>query len=253
MCLIVVAHRVHPVYSLVIAANRDEFLNRPAEAMHWWTDHSDILAGRDKRAGGTWMGVHRDGRWAAITNFRRRGEDQSGRPSRGEIVTGFLTSDKNACEYLADLDATADAYNGFNLLLGLPEEIYYYGNRVPARQQRFEPLPPGVYGLSNHLLDTPWPKVELAMSRLRKLCQSTDALEHKAIIEMLQDSSRPEDARLPDTGIGLDKERLLSAMFIQSDDYGTRCSTSLLADNGLIRIREFTHDSAATAEFEIDR
>jgi uncharacterized protein with NRDE domain len=224
MCLILLAHRTHPRYRLVLAANRDEFYQRPARPMAWWKDEPDILAGRDLEAGGTWLGVSRRGRLAALTNIREPQHHLGEAPSRGGLVTAFVSgtlSPKAFLEKLADHGCT---YNGYNLICADPAHLFCGSNR----QEVPEEIPPGIHGLSNRHLNTPWPKLERGKSLLAALLKREDPVSAEALLEMLTDRSRPADELLPDTGVGIERERMLSPMFITSETYGTRCSTAIL-------------------------
>jgi uncharacterized protein with NRDE domain len=226
MCLILIAWKVKAEYPLILAANRDEFYHRPTAAMHWWGTHPDVLAGKDLQAGGTWMGMSKTGRFAAITNYRQFPLTQQYSTSRGSVVKEFLTTNVKPTEYLEKLQAEGQEYEGFNLLFGTPAELYYYSNRGGAQGS----LTPGVYGLSNHLLNTPWPKVERGKQLLKEQL-SASATDLDQYLQWLGDTSMASDQQLPDTGIGLEKERWLSPMFIQSEGYGTRCSTVVCINN----------------------
>jgi uncharacterized protein with NRDE domain len=225
MCLIAIAHQAHPDRPLVVAANRDEAYARPTLQAHFWDEHPQVLAGRDLEAGGTWLGIDRRGRFAAITNFREVGAHRKDAPSRGHLVGDFLCRDTPAGDYLQLVASQAQRYNGFNLLLLDSSGLYYLSNRVVASGTGPRKLAPGVYGLSNHLLDTPWPKVVLAKQRFAQAIDAGESLESMA--EILRDTDIAPDAVLPSTGIGADRERLLSPIFIASEIYGTRCSTLL--------------------------
>ncbi|MFH1845383.1 MAG: NRDE family protein [bacterium] len=239
MCLILFANQVHPDYPLVLAANRDEFYDRPTAQLAQWDDQPDLFAGRDLHAGGTWLGLTRSRRLAAVTNYREPGVHRSGAPSRGELVTDFLTGRAGASEHLQELAGRAAGYNGFNLLLGEGQDLYYFSNREPVDGVVTTPLAPGLYGLSNHLLDTPWPKVRRGKESMAALLDGTDEPLPTPFLELLGDGELAPDDELPDTGVGLDWERRLSPMFIESPDYGTRCSTVILRERrGLVTIAE---------------
>ncbi len=227
MCLIVFAYDLHPQYRLIVAANRDEFYERPTTAVDWWEDHPQILAGRDNQAGGTWLGIHRSGRWSALTNYREAAPLLKDAPSRGDLVASFLKNDQATETYLKELQASIQTYNGFNLVVDDGEQIGYISNRG----QTVEILKPGLYGLSNHLLDTPWPKVRKVKEKLAQLIEQENKLNPAHILSLLHDTELAADEQLPETGIKLEWERLLSAMFIQSPTYGTRVSTVLLIDH----------------------
>ncbi len=235
MCLIVFAIDRHPGNALVLAANRDEFFQRPTAAAAFWSDSPELLAGRDLQGGGTWLGVTRGGRWAAVTNVREPGAPASGERSRGLLVRDYLRGRSDPETFLARLVAERERYPGFNLLLGGWGGVWYYSNRgaQPCR------LGPGLYGLSNARLDTPWPKVSGARAGLERLLQEGGDLAAASLFRLLADETRPPDADLPATGVSLEWERTLASRFIRSEDYGTRCSTILrLERDGHIDFRE---------------
>lgn len=218
MCLIALAYRVHPRYPLVFAANRDEFLERPTAPAGFWSDAPHLLAGRDLRAGGTWLGLTRNGRFAALTNYRDLHRRQEQGPSRGLLV-------RQALEHGID-PAMTDAYEGFNLLYGPIAALRYHNNVQPADHA----LTPGIHGLSNHFLDTPWPKVERAKADLRSVIALEEDALVTALFVLLANDAPAADDRLPDTGLPLDMERAVSSIFIRTPNYGTRCSTVVLVD-----------------------
>ncbi|MEW5890180.1 MAG: NRDE family protein [Pseudomonadota bacterium] len=227
MCLILLAWRVHPDYPLVVAANRDEFFARPTAPAGFWPDAPEVFAGRDLEAGGTWLGATRRGRFAALTNYRDPARNRSGTPSRGELVAAFLRGKAAPADYITRLRQRAGDYNGFNLLVGDGRDMYYFSN-VAAESGHIGPLAPNVYGLSNHLLDTPWPKVARGKSALRA---ALDALpDAEPLFDLLRDDRQAADEELPRTGVSLEWERLLSAAFIRAPAYGTRSSTVVLRD-----------------------
>jgi len=234
MCLILVAWRAHPDYPLVVAANRDEFQERAAAPAQWWQS-PPILAGRDLSAGGTWLGVARDGRFAALTNFRDPGRQLVDAPSRGSIVSATLKHPTPVAQHLQWLAGQASRYNGFNLIFGDREQLAVFESVAGAGRV----LTPGVYGLSNHLLDTPWPKVVNAKAALGTAL--TRLPDETGLIELLRDERQADDARLPRTGVNIEWERLLSSAFIRADHYGTRCSTVVLIDrHGTVSFTEWT-------------
>lgn len=238
MCLVLLALKVHPEYDLILLSNRDEYYDRPTAPACFWEEYPDILAGQDLRAGGTWLGITGYGRIATITNYRDPSSLKDDGPSRGGLVTGFLQSSKSTGRYLDDLRGKADNYNGFSLLLGDREQIYSYSNRTEV----FRSLSPGIYGLSNHLLDTPWPKVILGKKLLGNLLSRGDEIIPGNIFSILSDHAVPADDSLPDTGVGLDLERILSPIFVSSPTYGTRSSTLITIDRGdRVRFIETTH------------
>lgn len=224
MCLILFAWQAHPDFPLVLAANRDEFHARPARALCWWPESDFMLAGRDDQAGGTWLGVTRSGRFAAITNHRAPTERDPTKASRGGLVSGFLAADTAPGAYLHDVARDADTYNGFNLLAGVVGGELWY---MSKSERTPRPLSPGVYGLSNDQLDTPWPKLLRAR---HTLAEALPLLPSETLLwDILTDESRPPDALLPDTGIGIEMERFLAPAFIRGETYGTRASTVLCA------------------------
>lgn len=238
MCLIYLAHRVHPVHRLVVAANRDEVHARASAPAHWWKDAPQVLAGRDLEGGGTWMGVSRCGRFAALTNYRESGLRRPDARTRGELVSGFLGATADAMSYLRQVQAGGERYNGFSLLVHDGQLLAWYSNRGPAPAV----VAPGVHGLSNGLLDASWPKVEEGKLEMLALL-ARDALEPQHLLGLLDRREPAADARLPDSGIGLERERALSARFILGDLYGTRCSTFLrVSDGGQVMFHERSFD-----------
>ena len=245
MCLILLAWQTHPDYPLVVAANRDEFFVRPSAPAAFWTEAPDILAGRDLQAGGTWLGVTRGRRFAALTNFRDGGKQGSDAPSRGALVADFLAGECDPEAYLEVLSKRGADYNGFNLFVGDDRRLGYYSNREPGPRW----LAPGIYGLSNHLLDTPWPKLSAAKAAF------ADALgqlpESTPFLQLLADREIVADAQLPETGVPLEWERILSAVFVTSPDYGTRASTLLTMEHaGRVTLleRSFGRDATPLGE-----
>lgn len=225
MCLILVAWRVHTGFPLVVAANRDEFFARPTEPAAFWKHAPQVLAGCDLEAGGSWMGITRNGRFAALTNFRDPAQNRSGAPSRGALVAEFLTGSETPQAFLDRVAARGGEYNGYNLLAGDGDTLWWASNMGSSPRQ----LEPGVYGVSNHLLDTPWPKVGAGKTAL---AQALDRLpDDRALFALLRDDGIHADEHLPQTGISLDWERLLSSAFVKSPDYGTRSSTVLCIDD----------------------
>lgn len=231
MCLIVFAHQLEPGLPLVVAANRDEFFRRPtAEAEFWSAADSgrSLLAGRDLQAGGSWLGVDRAGRFAAVTNIRDPSL-QTIRPlSRGQLITDYLCQDLEPADYCAALLDNIDQFAAFNLLLGDGRSMVF----LHSMESTYQVLPPGLYGLSNGHLNSPWPKIERSRERLSKLLAAPGRLSTDALIAMMADSQPAPDAELPDTGIGLALERELSPVFIahSARQYGTRCSTAVILD-----------------------
>jgi len=248
MCLALIAHAAHPAYPVVVAANRDEFHARPASPAAWWPE--GMLAGRDLKAGGTWLGIDRRGRFALLTNVREPARHNPGAPSRGALVPGFLTANVAPSASLFALVAEAARCNGFNLIAGNSAELIWGSNRAPAPAA----LAPGIYGISNHLLDTPWPKLERTKAAFRRWCDGgSDADDLAPLFALLRDTERAPDAMLPATGVSRERERMLSSPFIVSPDYGTRCTTVLTIDRrGAARFVERSFDAAGRATGEVD-
>jgi len=243
MCLIYVAWRIAPAYRLVVAANRDEYHARPAAPAGWWDDDADILAGRDLEAGGTWLGISRGGRLAALTNYRDPARRRTQARSRGMLVSGFLRSRAPALDYLQAVAADGERYNGFTLLAFDGDVLAWYSNRGGAPAA----VAPGVHGLSNHLLDTPWPKVEEGKLDLLALLARRPPTPGD-LLGLLDRREAAGDDRLPDTGVGVERERWLSPRFILGDDYGTRCSTVvMMSGDGDVVFRERSFDAAGEA------
>ena len=225
MCLILAAWQAHPEYPLVVAANRDEFFSRPTAAAEFWPDNPSVLAGRDLRAGGSWMGVARNGRFAAVTNHRDPARVRPEALSRGPIVSSFLAGDETpeaCCKRLAGNEG--ELYNGFNLLVGDTGHLCWASNVTHEHHT----LKPGIYGLSNELLDTPWPKVEQSKSALAEALLALP--DDGPLFKLLKDDTTYPDNVLPRTGVDMEWERLLSAAFVRSSRYGTRSSTVMLKD-----------------------
>jgi len=227
MCLITFAYQFHPKYTLILAGNRDEFYARPTrEAQFWGTEgEPDILAGKDLEAGGTWLGVHQDGRWGALTNYRDFNIQKQDPPSRGELVLDYLKSKDGGEEYLKKLLPTADSYNGFNLLLGDENGLYHLLNQ----EKEIHSIEPGVHGLSNASLNTPWTKVVRAKEGLSKIIDQPD-FEKEALFKLLLDEDKAPEEALPATGLSNEMEKAVSSIFIKTENYGSRCSTLLLID-----------------------
>jgi len=249
MCLILVAVDAHPKFRLVIAANRDEFFDRPTAPAAFWPEAPDLLAGRDLREGGTWIGITRGGRVAAVTNFRHPAANRDGSPSRGRLVADYLLGRDLPDAYLERVSREADRYSGFNLLAGQPDALYWYSNHGKGIGK----LPPGTHGLSNHLLNTPWPKVEKGREALRAAL-AADEPSAETVLRCLVDRAVPPDELLPDTGVGLEMERMLSPVFIESPGYGTRSSTVILIgrDGGVTLVERSFGARPATVGMHFD-
>lgn len=225
MCLVFFSLRNHPTYKLVVAANRDEFYSRRTAAAEYWPDQPDILGGRDLEAGGTWMGISKTGRISLITNFRDPKNIDPHAPSRGQLVSDFLIGQEPPKDYLERLSQNGKQYNGFNLIVGSADDLWYYSNY----RDGISDISPGLHGLSNHLLETPWPKVIRGKKKMDDLLR-LPLIHPDQLFDLLFDDNIASDENLPDTGIGLERERVLSSMFIKSPGYGTRCSTVVLID-----------------------
>jgi uncharacterized protein with NRDE domain len=228
MCLLVLAWRTHPRYRLIVAANRDEFHERPTAPLAKWTGPSDILAGQDLRAGGTWLGIDRQHRFGAVTNFRDLQRPRRSAPSRGGLVPAFLAQNASPADFLARLETDAPGYAGMNLLVSDTEELWYASNRL----DRFaHPLTPGVYGLSNEFLDTPWPKLRRIRERFETWLGTTSADPVTELLALLADRAPAADEH-PSSGLSPEWERALSAPFVVHPTYGTRSTTVLLLEPG---------------------
>lgn len=225
MCTLLFAWSAHPKYRLVMAGNRDEFYDRATAAAHWWLDAPELFGGRDLVAGGTWLGVTAGGRLAALTNYRDPKAIVEDAPSRGLLVSGFLKGDASPEEFVEALRRSGQTYSGYNLLFGEADRLYCYSNK----SDQLIRLQPGIYGLSNNQLDTPWPKVVRGKAALARLLQSGD-FGTEDLFAIISDTTKAPDQELPHTGITLEWERLLSSLFITSERYGTRSSTILLLD-----------------------
>lgn len=230
MCLIVFAWRLVQGTPLVAAGNRDEFYDRPAEPAGWWQQYPEVLAGRDLRSGGTWLGVTRNGRFATVTNVRNPAMLKPVAPTRGALVADFLVGTASARSYVDAIQEKAKEFNGFNLLVCDGEDLIWYTNAETDDARNGMPLAPGLYGLSNGLLDTPWPKLVRAKAQFASLlCQGAP---DEAYFDMLSDTTRASDCRLPKTGVPIEMERMLSSVCIESPNYGTRVSTLVRLKTG---------------------
>ena len=240
MCLLAVAWKVHPDYPLAVCANRDEFYARPTQAAHFWSDFPDIYAGRDLQAGGSWMGINQKGRFAAVTNIRNPASNRNDAKSRGGLVSEFLNQDTTSIDYCNKLQLQGECYNGYNFLAFDGDSLVYQSNGVEQPQI----LQPGIYGLSNAKLNTPWPKTSSAINKLREWVNNPNSVDQLA--QLLNDRHIVSDDRLPETGVSLTLERMLSAEFINSAEYGTRCSTGFLVhQSGEAEYCEISHAESA--------
>lgn len=232
MCLVIIAHQVDPAYPLVVAGNRDEFHLRPTQDAHWWPDKPDVLGGRDLQAGGTWLALHRNGRFATVTNFRDAQPPAGNLASRGHLITAFLDGNESPSDFVATIEG--ERYGGFNLLVTDDKQLAYLSNRDGDARL----LPPGIYGVANATLDTPWPKVERSKAALVALLK-TDAINETSLLRMLGDRNRARVDEVETGGHPFDKAHALTAPFVVLPDYGTRCSTIVIRDErGSIRMTE---------------
>jgi uncharacterized protein with NRDE domain len=253
MCLLLLAVRKHPDYKLILAANRDEYYDRPTAPAAFWNGAPHLLAGKDLRAGGTWLGITRQGRIAATTNYRDPASMMTKAPSRGRLVSGFLLGQESPERFLKGLVKQKDRYNGFNLIVGEKDQLYWFSNRGGGVHK----LVPGLYGLSNRLLDTPWPKVTRSKEAMASLLSVKKNPPQDELFHMLGDRTIAHDEQLPDTGVGMEWERILSPIFITSPTYGTRSSTVILIDrNNCVTFTEKTFNSdpehAASVEYKFE-
>lgn len=249
MCLIIFAHQANPDLPLVVAANRDEFFARPTRTAQFWTGdgtEGDLLAGKDLQAGGTWLGITRSGRFAAVTNIRDPSQVERKPRSRGELTVDFLLSNKTAADYAEALKHSYSEYAGYNLLLSDGSEFYYVNNFQSLSQK----LTPGIYGLSNGLLNNDWPKVVRGQQGLQSLLHSESDLHTDQLIALMANREQAADGELPDTGLPRELERRLSSAFIADDNrgYGTLCSTAIIQDRGgRIRFSEQNYSATGAA------
>lgn len=227
MCLILLAYKSHHQYPFILAANRDEFYDRPALPVGYWHDNPSILGGRDLEKMGSWLGITRNGRFAAITNYRDPSRLRTDVRSRGEVVSEFLNGTDSPLEYLDRIKEKREMYNGFNVIVGDVAGCFYYSNVTNT----VEEVTPGIHGLSNHLLNTPWPKVVRGKEKLEQTVEDKNFPDKDRLFEILADSQKANDQELPNTGVGIQRERMMSPIFIESPDYGTRSSTVLLINN----------------------
>ncbi len=226
MCLLLISYNTNPEYPFAVAANRDEFYHRPTEKAGFWKDYPHLLAGKDVEAGGTWLGITKSGRFAAITNYRDMRTIKETAPTRGLLTLNFLVSKISAFEYGKSLRENAAEYNGYNLLFSDNEDLFYFSNQMGELNK----LSAGVYGLSNHLLDTPWPKVVKSKEAFIDAV-SKDRISEEELFSILSDEREAPENQLPDTGLSRELERAVSPVFIKSDRYGTRSSTIVIVNS----------------------
>jgi len=226
LCLINFQLHDHPNYKLIVAANRDEFYGRPTSPAKIWKDEPEILAGRDLMQMGTWLGITKQGRFAALTNYRHPEHMGAGRFSRGEIVKNYLTEGSSPRDFLESLRDNKEDYTGFNVIVGDPDQLFHYHNV----NDEITKITSGTHSLSNDTLNTPWPKVIKGRENLKNYTKNQKEVHSEELFKIVADAEQAPDEHLPETGVGLDFERKLSPMFIQTPDYGTRTSTVLLID-----------------------
>jgi uncharacterized protein with NRDE domain len=237
MCLILFAYNSHPDYSLILAANRDEYYRRPTRPLDFWSDAPDILAGRDLEAQGTWLGISRNGRLAGLTNLRGKSAPIADAPSRGDLVSGFLAGVETPMAYLERIQGIGHHFNGFNLIVGDSRHLYYYSNQGSTIHH----FDPGVYGISTCQLGTQWPKIEKGKTGLADRIAGKSAPDPEDLFRILEDRTFPPDRDIPLTGLDRGWERTLSPLFIESDTYGTRSSSVILvAKTGMVTFAERT-------------
>lgn len=250
MCLIALAINRHPEYKLVLLANRDEFFQRSTREAHWWDENPNIFGGKDLQEGGSWLAVSKDGKFAAITNYRDRKREIKNKISRGLILSEFMQKDVSVKDYIEKLSLTKHRYEGYNLLLGSFDKLYHYSNI----NDTLTPLLDGIHGLSNHLLDTPWPKVLTAKDIMTQITSGISPFPVEEAFTLFKDKKMAPDELLPDTGVGLSYERFLSPVFIDVPGYGTRATTLILVDkNNRVYFEEREHviKSITKMHFEI--
>lgn len=239
MCLILFAWEYSSKYKLILAANRDEFYNRPSSPLSIWDDFPSVLAGRDLKSFGTWLGINKRGCFSAITNHRDPRLVNTNAPSRGLLVSNFIAGNDKPGDYIEHISKTSGIYNGFNLLVGDLNELYYYSNI----EKDIRKIEPGLFGLSNDVLDTPWPKIEKGKRQIRKLMVQRDELDPEDLFNILMNRDYAIDDTLPDTGVGYIWEKMLSPLFITSKIYGTRSSSVILIEkSGRITFSEKTFE-----------
>lgn len=242
MCLIILNYQPDQEQRLTLLSNRDEFYQRETLAAGYWSDYPDIYGGIDCVAGGSWLSIDKKGRLAAVTNIRKPPFTDSTKASRGDLIKDFLSSEKTALDFIAALKTRGSEYNLFNLLLLDNSGLWHYSND----SQQLQPLEPGIHGLSNASLNTPWPKVKISCQLMDSLIAKTgdkDSLNESELFNILQSQQTYQADDLPDTGIGEDFERLLSSAFIRSDDYGTRSSTLIKINKKAVFFKEFSFDA----------
>ncbi|RYM35928.1 NRDE family protein [Brumimicrobium glaciale] len=240
MCLIAFAYKISKEYPLILIANRDEFYDRPTQKAHYWDEEMqpEILAGKDLKGGGTWFGVSKNGKWAAVTNHRDIENIKEDAPTRGDLIPNFLASAETGEEYLSNLREEASKYNGFNLLVGDEKGLFHYSNITDEITE----IQPGIHGVSNALLNTPWPKLEVAKNELEDKIQK-NTIDQETLFSILKNEKKAVLHQLPNTGLTKELEMAISSIFIDTKGYGTRCSTLLFIDkNGGVKFVERTYN-----------
>ncbi|MEW5011100.1 MAG: NRDE family protein [Cycloclasticus sp.] len=238
MCLILFAHQHNEQYKLVLIANRDEYHHREAKPAAFWPQQTSIFGGIDCSAGGSWLSIDKTGRLAAITNIRKPPFSKDNTLSRGEVIANFLSQQQTAADFLAELTDSDHLYGLFNLLLLDDSGLWHYSSDT----HRAQLISPGIHGLSNACLGTPWPKVSRSCAALESQLQKPQ-INEEHLLNILQSSEQPAEHEIPVTGIDPEFERLLSSAFIQSDDYGTRCSTLITIDHSnRVKFTELTYN-----------
>jgi len=221
MCLVLLAYKIHRDYPLIIASNRDEYYERRSIPAEFWHEYPDLLAGRDIRGEGTWLGLTKNGKIGLLTNYRDPKIYKDFAPSRGKIILSYLTGNNDLKSFLDVLDQSRSVYNPFNLIAGRFDSLYYYSNVNGI----IEELKPGVHGLCNHFLNTPWPKVIKTKQGLKRIIEGNEVIKVDNLLELMEDTAQANVDNLPDTGIGMHFEKILSSIFIKTDVYGTKSTT----------------------------
>ena len=246
MCLILFSYNSHPHYKLILASNRDEFYERPTKQLYKWAD-KNILAGQDKMNNGTWLGINPNWKLAVITNYRDLSNIKKNAPSRGLLVSNFLENSESPTNYLNRISNSASDFNGYNLLVGDKTGMYYYSNV----ENKIEIIEPGIHGLSNRFLNTPWPKVKNGKRKFEQIIGQDKEIPIDEIFKLLSDTNQPSDNELPDTGVGIEWERALAPIFIKSEVYGTRASSIITVNNNnQISFIEKSYLKTDSGEFE---
>lgn len=250
MCLIAFAYHMHPEYNLVLIANRDEFYKRPTRAAQFWSNEGtpELLAGKDLQGGGTWMGITKSGKWGALTNYRDPSWKRENPPTRGNIVLDYLQNEHSPEIFVHHLRKTAQQFEGFNVLAGDSNSLFHYSNA----NDKITPVEPGIHGVSNAVLDTPWPKLEYAKNQLEQ-CVTQNNITPESLFQILKNEQHAADDDLPKTGIPYEWEKAISPVFIQTENYGTRSSSLLYVKrNGSVRFleRRYSTDGKVTEDNE---